>query len=50
MIIVGGKNVYPQDLEALSYEVSGVHAGRSVAFGIFDDEQGTEEVASTFKK
>jgi fatty-acyl-CoA synthase len=44
MIIVGGKNVYPQDLEALSYEVPGVHAGRSVAFGIFDEEQGTEEV------
>ncbi|MEP0804118.1 MAG: AMP-binding protein [Chloroflexota bacterium] len=44
MIIVGGKNVYPQDLEALTYEVPGVHAGRSVAFGIFDEEQGTEEV------
>jgi fatty-acyl-CoA synthase len=44
MIIVGGKNVYPQDLELLTNEVPGVHAGRSVAFGIFDDEQGTEEV------
>ena len=44
MIIVGGKNVYPQDLEALTYEVPGVHAGRSVAFGMFDESQGTEEV------
>jgi acyl-CoA synthetase (AMP-forming)/AMP-acid ligase II len=44
MIIVGGKNVYPQDLETLTYEVAGVHAGRSVAFGLFDEEQGTEEV------
>jgi fatty-acyl-CoA synthase len=44
MIIVGGKNVYPQDLELLTYEVSGVHAGRSVAFGMFDESQGTEEV------
>ena len=44
MIIVGGKNVYPQDLESLTYEVPGVHAGRSVAFGLFDEEQGTEEV------
>jgi acyl-CoA synthetase (AMP-forming)/AMP-acid ligase II len=44
MIIVGGKNVYPQDLEALTYEVPGVHAGRSVAFGMFDEVQGTEEV------
>jgi fatty-acyl-CoA synthase len=44
MIIVGGKNMYPQDLEALTYEVPGVHAGRSVAFGMFDETQGTEEV------
>ncbi len=44
MIIVGGKNVYPQDLESLTYEVPGVHAGRSVAFGIFDEGAGTEDV------
>jgi acyl-CoA synthetase (AMP-forming)/AMP-acid ligase II len=44
MIIVGGKNIYPQDLEDLTYEVPGVHAGRSVAFGMFDETQGTEEV------
>ncbi len=44
MIIVGGKNVYPQDLEMLTYEIPGVHAGRSVAFGMFDETQGTEEV------
>jgi acyl-CoA synthetase (AMP-forming)/AMP-acid ligase II len=44
MIIVGGRNVYPQDLEALTYEVPGVHAGRSVAFGMFDEVLGTEDV------
>ncbi len=44
MIIVGGRNVYPQDLEALTYEVPGVHAGRSVAFGMFNEEEGTEDV------
>ena len=44
MIIVGGRNVYPQDLEALTYEVPGVRAGRAVAFGMFDDNQGTEDV------
>lgn len=43
MIIVGGKNVYPQDLETLAYEVSGIHAGRAVAFGIYDEKAGTEE-------
>jgi fatty-acyl-CoA synthase len=44
LIIVGGRNIYPQDLESISYEVPGVHAGRSVAFGVFNDETGTEDV------
>jgi len=44
ILIVGGKNVYPQDLEMLVYEVDGVHPGRAVAFGIYDESAGTEEV------
>ena len=44
LIIVGGKNIYPQDLELLAYEVTGVHAGRASAFGVFNDATGTEEV------
>ncbi len=44
MIIVGGKNIYPQDLESLISDVSGVHPGRVVAFGMFDESAGTEEV------
>lgn len=44
MLIIGGKNVYPQDLEMLVYEVDGVHPGRAVAFGIYDERAGTEEV------
>ncbi|KUK46888.1 MAG: AMP-dependent synthetase and ligase [Anaerolinea thermophila] len=44
LIIVGGKNIYPQDLEALAMDVPGVHPGRAVAFGIFDEDSGTEEV------
>jgi acyl-CoA synthetase (AMP-forming)/AMP-acid ligase II len=44
LIIVGGKNIYPQDIEALSYEVPGIHAGRSVAFGVFNEKLGTEDV------
>ncbi len=43
LLIIGGKNVYPQDLEALVGEVNGVRQGRVVAFGIFDEEEGTEE-------
>ena len=44
MIIIGGKNVYPQDLESLVGQVAGIHAGRVVAFGLYDEAQGTEEV------
>jgi fatty-acyl-CoA synthase len=44
LIIVGGKNIYPQDLELLAYEVPGVHAGRASAFGVFNDTTGTEDV------
>ncbi len=44
MIIVGGKNVYPMDLEELAMEVPGVHPGRTVAFGIYNEEAGTEDV------
>jgi acyl-CoA synthetase (AMP-forming)/AMP-acid ligase II len=44
LIIVGGKNIYPQDLEALAYEVPGVHPGRASAFGVFNDAIGTEDV------
>ena len=44
VIIVGGKNIYPQDLELLAYEVHGVHAGRASAFGVFNETTGTEDV------
>ncbi|MBL8051522.1 MAG: AMP-binding protein [Anaerolineales bacterium] len=44
LIIVGGKNVYPQDLESLAGEVTGIRKGRVVAFGMYDEESGTEEV------
>jgi acyl-CoA synthetase (AMP-forming)/AMP-acid ligase II len=44
LIIVGGKNIYPQDLENLASEVSGVHPGRVVAFGIPNETTGTEDV------
>lgn len=44
LIIVGGKNIYPQDLERLAGEVKGIHPGRVVAFGVFNENIGTEEV------
>jgi fatty-acyl-CoA synthase len=44
MIIVGGKNVFPQDLEAIANIVPGVHPGRVVAFGVDDIKLGSEGV------
>jgi acyl-CoA synthetase (AMP-forming)/AMP-acid ligase II len=44
IIIQGGSNVYPSDLEAAAAEVSGVRSGRVVAFGVADAEEGTEDV------
>ena len=44
LIIVGGKNIYPQDLETLASEVPGVHPGRVVAFGVPNERTGTEDV------
>jgi acyl-CoA synthetase (AMP-forming)/AMP-acid ligase II len=44
MLIIGGRNIYPQDIEAIACEVPGVHPGRVVAFGVFNERSGTEEV------
>ena len=43
LIIVGGKNIYPNDLEAIANEVPGVRPGRAVAFGVPDPRMGTDE-------
>jgi acyl-CoA synthetase (AMP-forming)/AMP-acid ligase II len=45
LIINAGKNVYPQDIEAIVNGVEGVHAGRAVVFGVWDEREGTELVA-----
>lgn len=45
LIISGGKNVYPQDIEAIVNTVDGVHPGRTVAFGVPDEREGTELIA-----
>jgi len=44
LIIIGGKNIYPQDIEETTSGISGIHPGRSVAFGIFNQKKGTEDV------
>ena len=44
IIIVGGKNIYPGDLEYLAGEVKGIHPGRVAAFGVYNHQSGTEDV------
>ena len=44
LIIKGGKNVYPQDVERAASSVKGVRAGCCVAFSIANQTKGTEEL------
>jgi acyl-CoA synthetase (AMP-forming)/AMP-acid ligase II len=45
LIINAGKNIYPQDIEAIVNGVPGVIPGRAVVFGVPDAREGTELVA-----
>ncbi len=45
LIIVGGKNIYPQDIESAINDIEGVHPGRMVAFGVPNEDLGTEDIA-----
>jgi len=45
LIIVGGKNIYPQDIENLLNDIDGIHAGRAAVFGVFNEQLGTEDIA-----
>ena len=45
LIIVGGRNIYPRDLETIVNSVAGVYPGRAVAFGIPNPDRGTEDIA-----
>jgi fatty-acyl-CoA synthase len=44
LLIVGGRNFYPQDIERIADRFPGVVAGRSVALGMADEKLGTEKV------
>jgi fatty-acyl-CoA synthase len=43
LLIVGGRNIYPQDIEALASTVEGVHPGRVAVFGVPNPQAGTED-------
>ncbi len=43
VIIVGGRNIYPQDIEKVVGEVEGIRTGNVIAFGI-EGRQGAQDV------
>ncbi|GIW42598.1 MAG: hypothetical protein KatS3mg076_3175 [Candidatus Binatia bacterium] len=42
LVIVGGRNLYPQEIEAEAGKIAGVRPGRIVAFGIAEPRRDTE--------
>jgi fatty-acyl-CoA synthase len=44
LIIVAGKNLYPQDIEEIAYSHPRIHDGRAVAFGVVNLDLGTEDI------
>jgi fatty-acyl-CoA synthase len=44
LIIVAGKNLYPQDIEEIVSRHPAIHDGRVVATGLYNEDQGTEEI------
>jgi len=44
LIIVAGKNIYPQDVEEIVSSHPAVHDGRVIAFGLFNPDLGTEDI------
>jgi fatty-acyl-CoA synthase len=44
LLIVGGENIYPQDIEQIVGAHSAVHDGRVVAMGLYNPELGTEDI------
>ncbi len=44
LLIVGGENIYPQDIEAIVETHPAIHDGRAIAIGVYDPDLGTEEI------
>jgi len=44
LLIIGGENIYPQDIEEIASGHSAIHDGRAVAFGLYNPDLGTEEI------
>ena len=44
LLIIGGENIYPQDIEEIASAHPAVHDGRAIAMGVYNPELGTEEI------
>jgi fatty-acyl-CoA synthase len=44
IVIVGGNNIFPEDVEAVVNTIPGIYPGRVVAFGVEDQEYGTQSL------
>lgn len=44
LIIVGGENIYPQDIEEIIADHPAIHEGRVVALGVYNPDAGTEDI------
>ena len=43
-LIIGGENIYPQDIEELVAGHPAIHDGRAIALGVYNPELGTEDI------
>ena len=44
LLIIGGENIYPQDIEEIVGGHPAVHDGRVIAMGVYNPELGTEDI------
>jgi fatty-acyl-CoA synthase len=44
LLIVGGENLYPQDIEEIVASHPAIHDGRTVAMGVYNPDLGTEDI------
>jgi acyl-CoA synthetase (AMP-forming)/AMP-acid ligase II len=44
LLIIGGENIYPQDIEEIAASHPAVHDGRVIAMGVYNPDLGTEDI------
>jgi len=44
LLIIGGENIYPQDIEEIVCRHPAIHDGRAIALGVFNPDLGTEDI------